>query len=281
MACLPTKATFFQYQDLSPRNIDFLDNNFPLEVRYHSVVYTAEDVLTPPVIQAIYKQRKLLNSLTLGNKTFEDFCRKVPIMKFPEEGFSACNRDKTPEAEQSWTTTEDRWEGFDDFDEFDDEFDTFGVNDTSDGPFNVPALLGEKFFWNIFSLTTCDSGFFMPDKVDINTLEKWSDEFYPDLYCGCIEATETACLEHNIVELWAEQVKHRNSFTYNFSYFSYPQGVYNEVSDQRIAALTRQDILETINNENISQIFLRETDFKVKLCLTFQLKQKHYFFEYY
>jgi len=210
------------------RNIDFLDNNFPLEVRYHSVVYTAEDVLTPPVIQAIYKQRKLLNSLTLGNKTFEDFCRKVPIMKFPEEGFSACNRDKTPEAEQSWTTTEDRWEGFDDFDEFDDEFDTFGVNDTSDGPFNVPALLG----------------FFMPDKVDINTLEKWSDEFYPDLYCGCIEATETACLEHNIVELWAEQ------------------GVYNEVSDQRIAALTRQDILETINNENISQIFLRETDFK-------------------
>ena len=150
MACLPTNAIlcyFFQYQELSPRNIDFLDNNFPLEVRYHSVVYTAEDVLTPPVIQAIYRQRRLLNSLTLGNKTFEDFCRKVPIMKFPEEGFSACNRDKTPAAEQSWTTTEDRWEGFDDFDEFDDEFDTFGINDTSDGPFNVPALLGEDFFF--------------------------------------------------------------------------------------------------------------------------------------
>ena len=37
---------------------------------------------------------------------------------------------------------------------------------------------------------------------------KWSDEFYPDLYCGCMEAAETACFEQNIIELWGDQVKH-------------------------------------------------------------------------
>ena len=37
----------------------------------HSIVYTAENVLTPRVIRAIYKQRKALNSLRIGNKTFE------------------------------------------------------------------------------------------------------------------------------------------------------------------------------------------------------------------
>ena len=35
-----------------------------------------------------------------------------------------------------------------------------------------------------------------------------SNDYYPDLYCGCIEATETACFEQNIIELWGDQVKH-------------------------------------------------------------------------
>ena len=48
---------------------------------------------------------------------------------------------------------------------------------------------------------------FLPmSNVNIDMLEKWSDDFYPELYCGCIEATETACYEESIVELWAEQV---------------------------------------------------------------------------
>lgn len=50
-------------------------------------------------------------------------------------------------------------------------------------------------------------GMIMPETdVNIDVLENWSDEFYPDLYCGCIEATETACFEQNIVELWGDQV---------------------------------------------------------------------------
>ena len=47
---------------------------------------------------------------------------------------------------------------------------------------------------------------------------QWSSDFYPDLYCGCIEATETACLEQSIVELWADQVRGREMFFHFVGY---------------------------------------------------------------
>ena len=40
------------------------------------------------------------------------------------------------------------------------------------------------------------------------------------------------------------------------------QGFYNEVSDRKIASLTEEEILETINNKNVSQIFMKDFDFK-------------------
>jgi len=52
------------------KNIDWLDENFPREIRVHSVLYTAENVLTPKVLQTIYKQRKRLEELTIGEKKF-------------------------------------------------------------------------------------------------------------------------------------------------------------------------------------------------------------------
>lgn len=204
------------------RNIDWLDNNFPREVRVHSIVYTAENVLSPKVIRTIYKQRKALNSINMDGKTFEDICIQVPILKFPDEGFAACGRKDDGKA-----TTEDSWADFDDFAEFDEEFENFGKNESGDGMF-APLL-----------------GMIMPETdVNIDVLEKWSDEFYPDLYCGCVEATETACFEQNIIELWGDQ------------------GSFNEVSDLKIAALTQKEILDTINNKNVSQIFLKDFNFK-------------------
>ena len=76
------------------KNIDWIDENFPrevrraeisvitggvlycivvLQVRVHSIVYTADNVLTPQVIRTIYKQRKLLDKIIAGqqNKTFK------------------------------------------------------------------------------------------------------------------------------------------------------------------------------------------------------------------
>ena len=40
------------------------------------------------------------------------------------------------------------------------------------------------------------------------------------------------------------------------------QGSFNEVSDIKIAGLTEKEILDTINNKNVSQIFLKDFDFK-------------------
>ena len=55
------------------KNIDWIDENFPREVRVHSIVYTADNVLTPEVIRTIYKQRKLLDHIVAGenSKTFK------------------------------------------------------------------------------------------------------------------------------------------------------------------------------------------------------------------
>jgi len=203
------------------RNIDWIDNNYPHEVRVHSIVYTADNVLTPEVIKTIYKQRKMLNQLSIGNKTFDDLCIKVPILKFPDEGFWACNRIKKGQ------TTPKPWADFADFDDFDDEFDKVGTN-SSKGKDRLTPLL------SIFSP--------MAD-VNLDMLEQWSNDFYPELYCGCLEATETACLEQNIVELWADQ------------------GSYNSFADEKISELTYESILDTINNNNVSQVFLKDFNF--------------------
>ena len=41
------------------------------QFRTHSILYQAENVLTPKVIQTIYRQRKLLEQVSIDDKTFE------------------------------------------------------------------------------------------------------------------------------------------------------------------------------------------------------------------
>ena len=97
---------------------------------------------------------------------------------------------------------------------------------------------------------------------------KWSDEYYPDLYCGCMEAAETACFEQNIIELWGDQVSISSSQSSIITittliiltirhYHHHHQGHYNENSDLKIRALTQQEILDNVNNNNVSGIFLK------------------------
>ena len=100
---------------------------------------------------------------------------------------AACSRNRVEVVTE--TTTEDpEWGAFGEFDEF--EKDT-----------NRSKGFEDLIRW---IMPTMD--------VNIDVLEKWSDEYYPDLICGCIEAMETACLENNIVELWGDNVRHQ-SFT--------------------------------------------------------------------
>ena len=95
---------------------------------------------------------------------------------------SACNKNRV----EIETTTEDaKWAEFGEFEEFETD------NSSRSEEF------AELVRW---ILPTLD--------INIDVLEKWSDEYYPDLICGCIEAMETACLENNIVELWGDNVSH-------------------------------------------------------------------------
>ena len=123
--------------------------------------------------------------MTLKSTDDQDLCIKVPVLKFPDGGLSACNQNRVVETE---TTTEDpHWAEFGEFDKFEE--------DTSA---NRSEAFADLVSW---ILPTMD--------VNIDVLEKWSDEYYPHLICGCIEAMQTACLENNIVELWGDNVRHR------------------------------------------------------------------------
>ena len=42
----------------------------------------------------------------------------------------------------------------------------------------------------------------------MDLLEGFSNTFYPGLYCDCVEATEKACYEENVLELWGDQANY-------------------------------------------------------------------------
>jgi predicted RND superfamily exporter protein len=183
-------------------------------------------------MRAIYKQRVAMNQIQQKNietgstKNFQDYCIRVPILKFPEGGFSACSRTSNSSGvEEPPRTEHPRWKAFEEWGDWpeseewkdDKETPVTGIESV------LTSLLGSD--------------------VDIDTIEQWSNDYYPDLYCGCIEATETACFEQNIIELWGDQ------------------GHYNEKSWKKIESLTEEEILDTINHKNVSGIFLKDFNF--------------------
>eukprot|EP00092_Neocalanus_flemingeri_P006866 GFUD01007412.1.p1 GENE.GFUD01007412.1~~GFUD01007412.1.p1 ORF type:complete len:1065 (+),score=241.14 GFUD01007412.1:250-3444(+) len=244
------------------KNIDWLDENFPREIRVHSVVYTADNVLTPGVIQTIYNQRKKLEELTNGEKTFQDFCIQVPVLKLPAGGLTACKRGKAGQTTIGWDDWEEDdwvpfWEAGQNNTKINQKDAKINKSDTNvienetridhtETQERKKREVDEEKSEGLFAPLLKISDFLLSSPADINIdmLEGFSDQFYPDLYCGCVEATETTCFEQNIIELWGDQ------------------GSYNEVSDRKIASLTEATILDTINNKNISQIFMKDFNFK-------------------
>jgi len=233
-------------------NIDWQDENFPREFRVHSVIYQAENVLTSEVLVAIFDQRKLLDGIKLeNNKTFQDFCIQVPIPVLPEGGISACSRSNVA------TTQDPRWTEFELWDkDWGEEWgeeeggEEFGDEQDSFESLALPSWEGDEASWeNATGLEDFVIQLLVPempssaDQVTIDLMEQWSDQFYPDLYCGCMEAAPTVCFEQSIIELWGDQ------------------GHYTDKSRQQIEKLTENEILDTINNKNVSGIFMRDFNF--------------------
>ena len=70
-----------------------------------------------------------------------------------------------------------------------------------------------------------------------------SVSLYPEPYCTLASSMDTACLELSILELWGEE------------------GEYGGTTDEEIATLTKDKILNMINSNSKSGIFLTETNF--------------------
>ena len=76
-------------------NTDWLWDHYPPDFRHASIIYMSENVLTPEVIQAMYRHKMSVNAIkTKYNDTWEGYmegdvhkhgiCRLIPIIKAPE-----------------------------------------------------------------------------------------------------------------------------------------------------------------------------------------------------
>ena len=55
-----------------------------------------------------------------------------------------------------------------------------------------------------------------PSETNLDMLEELSNTFYPGAYCNCVEKTQKACYEENILELWADQASPVTSYIEDF-----------------------------------------------------------------
>ena len=242
-------------------------DNFPNERRFASMIFVADDILVPEVIQAMYKVRKSVEDLvTSSGDTWSEMCMKVPIVKAPDIG-KFLNFGKKRRRRRQTSLGSD----FDD--NFDDSFfDSTNSSKTAKNVFQstttrttatssttkkpsttattkpTDKTVTEKSDFNFsededdfFSEVESDSGTF--DKLDDKSLsmsmgDYYSIESYPEPYCEIANTMPTVCLELGLLELWAHD------------------GHYDSRTDAEIASLTRESILDKVNNVNKSGVYL-------------------------
>lgn len=195
-------------------NTDWLWDNFPPTFRYNSIIFESEDILTPEVIQTMYRVRKKVDKIKtekFGDK-WKDMCQLFPVVKPPDIG-SLIGFGRKRKKRQD-----------------DDVFTGFGDDDFFNEPFFEKEIEEEE-----------DNEEIPEDKLAMANY--FSSELYPDPYCNIVKSMDTACFEMSILELWAND------------------GKYDAKTDEDIETLTREDILDKINNVNRSGIFLVEKNF--------------------
>ena len=188
------------------------------------MIYVADNVLTPEVLQAMYKHKKEIDLIeTKYGDTWRTMCKKMPIVKAPDILKIIGRRRKRSINGTSGTLNTDSF-----FNE--DE-------DTEDDGWDDEWQEEEDLDWNA---QTSDV---ITQEEKMATAEQYSVAYYPEPYCDIVEGMEKACIEFGLLELWANN------------------GYYDSSVDDAISSLTTEDILYKINNVNISGAFLIEKDF--------------------
>ena len=118
-------------------------------------------------------------------------------------------------------------------------------------PFGLTDLFGKRKRREVMSE---ENGIFNDDWEDEDEWEDWGDSgismwdpssglLYPQPYCTLASNLPTACLELSILELWGNG------------------GEYDIETDRLVSELTKESILDMVNNNNKSGIFLTVTNF--------------------
>ena len=147
-----------------PRNSDFRNNNdwlfekFPRSLRFNSIILTADNILQPSVLQAMWKIRKGVADIKNSNgDTWEKMCLKRPVIRPPSlEDFNFGKRKRRHVEE------EDKW------DDWNDDGDDIFVDEASASDF-ISLIPYPTPYCNIIGLipTTC---------FETSILELWAND---------------------------------------------------------------------------------------------------------
>ena len=84
-----------------------------------------------------------------------------------------------------------------------------------------------------------------------------NQQFYPEPYCSLVDTAPSVCYEESILELWSK-VRNLTQLRKYSNFHLFQNG---DLDKEAIFSLTQDDIINTINNKNMSGVFLREKNF--------------------
>ena len=73
---VPTLQLWIPDNSTSRMNMEWLWDNYPNDIRFHTMIFEADNVLDPKVIRAMYSVRKRVSeAVTDSGDTWEDMCQ--------------------------------------------------------------------------------------------------------------------------------------------------------------------------------------------------------------
>eukprot|EP00092_Neocalanus_flemingeri_P040503 GFUD01044108.1.p1 GENE.GFUD01044108.1~~GFUD01044108.1.p1 ORF type:complete len:1044 (-),score=198.42 GFUD01044108.1:97-3228(-) len=224
-------------------NVEWVQQNFPQQLRFNQVIFKADNVLTPEVLQEMFNLTVRMREVTHDNQTWQDVCFRVPVVTKPKcfdpsqlKYLSLFGKRRKRDLDN------DDWfeEDFELDDLTDETYNHTDVEvDDECQDFKMPELSFSQIASLIPLAERIEKYGFTPELADEVSLN-----FYPEPYCSLVDHAPTVCYEESILELWAND------------------GDFDEDSENTIVNLTTEEIIESVNTRNLSGIFLREKNFK-------------------
>jgi len=164
-------------------DFEWVEENFPKQVRWSQVIFKAENVLHPKIINEMFKLREKVEEIDLNGLKWSDVCLKIPVIKKPKcfdpSKFSLFDYFFGKRKKRS-------------VEEDDEDCSDVKIPDLSAFSFSELAEIKQKM----------ETDGFTPELADVV-----SRKFYPEPYCDFIKHAPTVCYEESILELWAADGK--------------------------------------------------------------------------